>query len=162
MKCFRWIDHGADDRRVRMSTGSTCFVEGLRMQRWIRWVPAIALVASLLFTVSCSRPALWVTTEDLEGRHIQILLEGDSIETLSREALPTQIPAVPVREKLRPCCAFGRDLKVRLGAVPIPGFKIGNIMSLGELGPHLYDSGVFTVSNPQVNRRTSRQGRSMA
>ena len=68
--------------------------------------------------------------------------------------MPEEIPDIPIRTKLRPCCAFGNNLKIRVGALPVPGFRIGNIMGLEELGPHIYDSGAFTISSSQgIGRR---------
>jgi hypothetical protein len=46
------------------------------------------------------------------------------------------------------------DLKVRVGAVPVVGFRIGNIMSLEDLGPHIYDSGAFTTSGDTTEARS--------
>lgn len=106
--------------------------------------------------MSCTRPPHWLSEENVAGRHIRTLLEGDSIETLSRNALPEEIPDIPIRTKLRPCCAFGNNLKIRVGALPIPGFRIGNIMSLEELGSHIYDSGAFTISSSQGVARRDR------
>ncbi|WP_139765405.1 DUF4056 domain-containing protein, partial [Salmonella enterica] len=42
-------------------------------------------------------------------------------------------------ESLRPCCAFGYDLRVRAMGVPIPVYQIGNVLSLETLGRHHYN-----------------------
>jgi hypothetical protein len=72
-----------------------------------------------------------------------VLLESDSFGALYREIYPSEIPEIPVRERLRPCCAFGRDLQVRVGAVPVPGYEIGNVRAVEDLGDHTYDSGAL-------------------
>ena len=59
----------------------------------------------------------------------------------------SEIPKVPVRKNLRPCCAFGAQLRVRLGPLPIPGYAIGNIVDREHIGLHVYDSGVAQVSS---------------
>jgi hypothetical protein len=46
-----------------------------------------------------------------------------------------------MRERLRPCCAFGTQLQVRVGALKIPAFAIGNIRSPDGIGHHNYDAG---------------------
>ncbi len=56
-----------------------------------------------------------------------------------------EIPDVPMRRKLRPCCAFGHDIKLSLGKVPFPGYEIGNVLGFAELGRHSFDSGVLAI-----------------
>src|SRR5271167_4001854 len=58
---------------------------------------------------------------------------------------PEDVPPLPVRVELRPCCAFGTDLQASLGPIPIPFFSIENITSVDGLGPHKYDSGAFSA-----------------
>jgi len=43
--------------------------------------------------------------------------------------------------------AFGAQLRAKLGPVPIPGFSIGNVLGPGDLGGHVYDSGVVQVGS---------------
>lgn len=51
-------------------------------------------------------------------------------------------------ESLRPCCAFGFDLRVRAIGVPIPVYQIGNMLTLDTLGEHHYnDSALGAVKN---------------
>ncbi|HIE4380737.1 TPA: DUF4056 domain-containing protein [Klebsiella aerogenes] len=51
-------------------------------------------------------------------------------------------------ESLRPCCAFGFDLRVRAIGVPIPVYQIGNVLTLDTLGEHHYnDSALGAVKN---------------
>lgn len=55
---------------------------------------------------------------------------------------------LPPPEYLRPCCAFGYDLKVRAVGVPVPFYQIGNIMTVDSLGKHHYnDSPLENVKN---------------
>jgi hypothetical protein len=51
---------------------------------------------------------------------------------------------------LRPCCAFGMDLKADLGNMHVPGFKLTNIRSQPDLGPHTYNSGIIPGENNGV------------
>jgi hypothetical protein len=60
-----------------------------------------------------------------------------------RDLLPAEIPLVPPKQRLRPCCAFGYALRPELVRVPIPGVVLQNITSVSALGPHRYDSGVL-------------------
>lgn len=58
------------------------------------------------------------------------------------------VAKLPPPESLRPCCAFGYNLKVRALGVPIPAYQIGNILTLATLGDHRYnDSALGAVTN---------------
>lgn len=57
---------------------------------------------------------------------------------------PKTVPVFEPPKKLRPCCAFGQDLKAELGPVPVPLYKNENIRGPEELGPHGYDKGELT------------------
>ncbi|UKA12130.1 DUF4056 domain-containing protein [Photobacterium damselae] len=48
---------------------------------------------------------------------------------------------------VRPCCAFGKDLKAEVGGVPVPFFSIGNILGIEDLGSHVYNDGSQGVSS---------------
>jgi len=57
------------------------------------------------------------------------------------------IPDIPMRRRLRPCCIFGMDVGIKVGAVPVPGYRIGNVIGPEDLGPHYYDSGLLVVDD---------------
>lgn len=46
---------------------------------------------------------------------------------------------------VRPCCAFGQDLKTELLGVPIPFFSVENIVDASRLGKHIYNDGSQNV-----------------
>lgn len=48
--------------------------------------------------------------------------------------------------RVRPCCAFGMDLKVQVAGVTVPGYSQGNVIGLAELGRHEYDNGAMTLN----------------
>lgn len=52
---------------------------------------------------------------------------------------PNNTLAVP--DGLRPCCAFGHNLKTKLFGIPIPFFSINNLLDSKHLGEHLYNDG---------------------
>jgi hypothetical protein len=56
---------------------------------------------------------------------------------------PASVPVFDAPSKLRPCCAFGQDLKVEVVDVPVPLIKVANVMAVGDLGPHNYGSGAL-------------------
>ncbi|PSV28031.1 DUF4056 domain-containing protein [Photobacterium sp. GB-72] len=46
---------------------------------------------------------------------------------------------------VRPCCAFGQDLKTELLGMPIPFFSVENIVDIPMLGKHSYNDGSQSV-----------------
>ncbi|BDM64204.1 membrane protein [Shewanella sp. NFH-SH190041] len=46
---------------------------------------------------------------------------------------------------IRPCCAFGVDLTVAIGRLPVPFFSLNNVLSIDELGHHRYNNGDLGV-----------------
>jgi Protein of unknown function (DUF4056) len=54
------------------------------------------------------------------------------------ELLPGDIPELPPPEHVRPCCAFGTDLRVSVGDLPVPLFSLGNILEPDQIGHHRY------------------------
>jgi hypothetical protein len=74
-----------------------------------------------------------------------IALKAENLTQLSQDPKALTIPPVPVRRRLRPCCAFGADLAAKVGRVPVPAFRIGNILGRDDIGPHTYDSGLLHI-----------------
>ncbi|MFI8416199.1 DUF4056 domain-containing protein [Serratia sp. NPDC078593] len=49
---------------------------------------------------------------------------------------------------LRPCCAFGFNLKVQALGIPIPFYQLGNVVDADKLGIHQYnDSALGAINN---------------
>jgi Protein of unknown function (DUF4056) len=61
------------------------------------------------------------------------------------------IPDIPVRKKLRWCCAFGSSLGVKLGKLPVPWIRVGRMLEVNELGPHRYDGATAAIDDPRKN-----------
>ena len=70
---------------------------------------------------------------------------GVEVKDFLRELLSETIPEIPVPSHLRPCCAFGSDIRVRLGPVPVPGIMLENIISPEDIGIHRYDNGLLSL-----------------
>jgi hypothetical protein len=103
-----------------------------------RW-PVV--IAAALVGFACATPQRWEVREQPTKAEAGLLLEQSDPQTIRREYFTTELPAIPVRVNLRPCCAFGSDIRVTLGPIPIPGYKIANILDVDDLGSHTYDSG---------------------
>ncbi len=54
---------------------------------------------------------------------------------------------VDAPRNIRPCCAFGYDLRVQVGFVPLPGFRMENVVEVGGLGEHHYDPSPLALEN---------------
>ena len=119
------------------------------LPRGTRALRAILCVALGLVATGCGAgvPRWWVDPRPTR-QEAEILLETDRASALSSDTLLLhQIPDVPVREHLRPCCAFGSELRASIaGLIPIPGYRIPNLLGPGDPGPHSYDSGVLSIA----------------
>ncbi len=69
---------------------------------------------------------------------------GDTAQQNSFGLAAADAPPIAYPRALRPCCAFGVDLKVALGRVPIPDVEIGNVVDPSAIGPHRFDSGYLS------------------
>lgn len=55
--------------------------------------------------------------------------------------LPFGVSALEAPAGVRPCCAFGTNLKAQVGGVPVPFFSLENLVDAGEFGSHVYNDG---------------------
>jgi hypothetical protein len=122
-----------------MSTASRC--ERMTCGRAAALALAMCCAASLL--VGCVYAPRW---EMPKGVNIELVAQAlDQPPVTYDEVRPEDIPVLPVRNRLRPCCAFGTHLGAAVGPIPIPLFSLGNITSTENLGPHKYDAGAFSL-----------------
>jgi hypothetical protein len=110
------------------------------------WVAAVA-AAAVLATTGCGVAIRWLAPEEPTPGDASILLSEVSTASLSHQLRYTGVPNIPVRKHLRPCCAFGYNLQARLAFLPILGYRLENLKTIEEIGPHRYDSGVVTVES---------------
>ncbi|HYC53662.1 MAG TPA: DUF4056 domain-containing protein [Candidatus Binatia bacterium] len=82
---------------------------------------------------------------------------GDSYRGATTVFDPSSIPVVPEPTNLRPCCAFGADLKVAVGAVPVPGFSLDNIRGPEDIGPHKFNIGLFETATDEERGLIQRE-----
>lgn len=64
-----------------------------------------------------------------------------------RDPYADEVCEIPMRRNMRPCCAFGAQLQVRVGPVPIPLYFVGNLVDRRGLRHHVYDSGNTTLGS---------------
>lgn len=53
------------------------------------------------------------------------------------------VPPLPAPDGLRPCCAFGYNLHAKLFFIPVPFYKIYNIVDAQHVGQHRYNNRPF-------------------
>jgi hypothetical protein len=116
---------------------------------------SLLLVISLAFGWRTAQK--WVGGEPVSDWTLALLF---GVDPGRAEMSAGSIPDVPVRSHLRPCCAFGADLKVSVGGVSVtPGFKLGNVAGTDDLGPHDFDSSAivferaYTGAAPVTNEK---------
>ncbi len=108
------------------------------------------VAASIVFLLAsslpaCFRPPRWRASAKPDLEDVRAALEAATYDDLDRHLLASEIPEIPIRERLRPCCAFGADLAAKVGPVPVPVYRIGNILDPEDVGPHTYDSGILRL-----------------
>jgi hypothetical protein len=114
-----------------------------------------ALVAS---TIACAAPQRWQVIHDPSATEAGLLLEQIDPQAVRREYLHSEVPHIPVRERLRPCCAFGSDIRAQVAGITVPGYTIPNIIGIEDLGRHTYDSGyVHTPRDGQPELGLNRE-----
>jgi Protein of unknown function (DUF4056) len=105
----------------------------------------LPLTLATCTTLACATPQLWHVQEEPTRDDVAALLGAGGSMGIHSEFMPSEIPPVPARSRLRPCCAFGSNLKAKIGFIPVPGYEIPNILGPDDVGTHRYDSGVLRI-----------------
>ncbi len=106
---------------------------------------ATLLLLTTLATVGCERER-WRVGEAARAFDDDLTLAlGDTQTPHRRELTADQIPKIQYPRSLRPCCAFGADLKVAVGKVPVPGVELANLVDPDQVGPHRFDNGFLSL-----------------
>jgi hypothetical protein len=118
-------------------------------------IPVLAGLLAALSLAGCVKDAprwenkLILTHERVEG------LLGLNPAGFDQDLLPPEIPVIPLKEHLRPCCAFGYELRPELAVIPIPGIRLRNVTSRARLGPHRYDGGMVSLTRDEDQQRSN-------
>jgi Protein of unknown function (DUF4056) len=99
---------------------------------------------ALAALVGCVHAPAWMVQRAVTAEDVARVL--DEPAATERPLTPSDIPAIPMRKGLRPCCAFGAKLGASVGPVPVPFFSLSNIVGLDQVGPHTYDAEPFSTS----------------
>ena len=121
----------------------------LRQRARVRALLLLSL--STLLVLGCERDR-WEESALLRAPDEDVAAALGDTSHQNDSALSAQdIPVIAYPGSLRPCCAFGLDLRVKLDAVPLPGVEIGNILGPDSVGPHRYNNGFLSleISDPR-------------
>ena len=100
----------------------------------------LALAAALLASSGCA--PRWDSA--LQANTQQVARALSDPADIGQPFDPKTVPKLDPPDALRPCCAFGEDLKAKVGPVPVPGYQIGNIYGPKDIGPHGFNKGDLT------------------
>lgn len=70
----------------------------------------------------------------------------------------SKLPSLQKPEGLRPCCAFGHDLRAELKGVPVPFYRLENIVESHQLGTHRYNDSVMRGLTSMVGGGSEKNG----
>lgn len=77
---------------------------------------------------------------------------------LSLMSLSTHAADLKAPVGVRPCCAFGVDLKAQLGKVPVPFFSLENVLNSNDVGTHHYNDGSASISGSLLGLADEENG----
>lgn len=104
-------------------------------------------VALALAGPGCTAKPRWKTSEEPNNRDAARLFRAEGAAGAPKDPAADEIAQVPMRVNMRPCCAFGAQLQVRVGPVPIPFYFLGNMVDRRKVRHHVYDSGNSTFGS---------------
>jgi len=113
----------------------------------VKTLAALLVLSALAAAPLGCRAPKWETSkaDRAPDRDLAVAL-GDLAYGRIQDIQAADVPVVAAPQSLRPCCAFGTGLTVKVGTVPIPGVELGNIVGLDDLGPHVYDNGFLSIN----------------
>ncbi|MFN2378033.1 MAG: DUF4056 domain-containing protein [Candidatus Binatia bacterium] len=104
-------------------------------------------IVMALAVVSCAAKPRWHSDEEPIARDAARLFRAEGAMGAPRDPYADEVCEIPMRRNMRPCCAFGAQLQVRVGPVPIPLYFVGNLVDRRGLRHHVYDSGNTTLGS---------------
>lgn len=100
------------------------------------------VVALLALMAGCSSNT-WQTHVVPSNTEVAGMLAGTQSTSHRWQLDEASYPQFTVPQNVRPCCAFGDMQKIKLGPVPVPFFRLNNVVELGDIGPHKFASGIY-------------------
>ncbi|WP_152557163.1 DUF4056 domain-containing protein [Photobacterium sanctipauli] len=98
---------------------------------------------ALLTLVSGCTSNTWQTHAVPSNAEVADMLAGGQPVSQPWQLDEASYPQFTVPQNVRPCCAFGDMQKVKLGPVPVPFFRLNNVVGLSDIGPPKFASGIY-------------------
>ena len=116
-------------------------------------MPAVAACVVTVAASGCATVLAWRSPAEVRApdRAVANAL-GDGYRGSIPPLDAASIPLPPEPTNLRPCCVFGADLRIAVGAIPVPGFSLSNIRGPADLGPHKYNVGLLAIGASDSGR----------
>lgn len=103
----------------------------------MRTLQFATLMCLVILSSACG--PTWKTNLLVNSRKVALAL-NDPADLPAEPFNPELVPNFDAPKRIRPCCAFGMDLKAKLGPIPVIGYENGNILQADAVGPHGYDN----------------------
>ena len=118
-------------------------------------VYALALLWVLFINGCSSQRETWKIVNAASPAAIDAALNSDAEYPYAKDFARSTVPGIDPPVHLRPCCAFGMDLKTSIYGLPIPLVKVTNMVDTTDLGLHTYDAGLVGHGTDRDERESS-------
>ncbi|MGL5008190.1 MAG: DUF4056 domain-containing protein [Plesiomonas sp.] len=119
------------------------------MPRIFYWLLCVVAASTLL---GCYAPLIREPLSDIE------VLRALRLSQLPAEQAYPVVQNLAEPSSLRPCCAFGMDLETTFLDVPVPLYRIDNVVSAPTLGEHFYNGDTFGVAGALLGLSREHNG----
>ncbi|MEA1065125.1 DUF4056 domain-containing protein [Erwinia sp. HR93] len=101
---------------------------------------------------------------------LALLIFPLSLQALTTEAALAAVPQLQATQAwpvtaplsapggLRPCCAFGYNLKAKLGFIPVPLYRVNNVVDTESLGHHAYNDSLLGAARQIAGMSQEKNG----
>lgn len=104
----------------------------------------VVMTAAGLLVVSCASARPWRDVANQTPPRAETV-RAALVDEWPQQLVSRRVAALDEPSRLRPCCAFGLDLKVAIAKVPVPGFAMKTVRGPEEIGPHDYAAGLLQI-----------------
>ncbi|MGL4931173.1 MAG: DUF4056 domain-containing protein [Plesiomonas sp.] len=119
------------------------------MRHVFYWLLCVVAANTLL---GCYSPLIREPLSDIE------VLRALRLAQLPAEQAYPVVGDLAEPASLRPCCAFGMDLGTEFLQIPLPWYRIDNVVSATTLGEHFYNGDTFGVAGAILGLSGERNG----
>jgi len=118
---------------------------------------AVSLLVLLVTTTGCYKES-WQTGAKARAPDYAVARALGDLGGGTADISAASVPAIDPPAALRPCCAFGVDLKVAVGSVSVPGVELSNVTGKDKLGPHRFNNGFLSFDRRDTRGWVDNEG----